>query len=320
MKTLKYILGTLVLAAGMTSCVGDLNVTPLDPALNTADKALQTENDYFALLAQCYTGFATSGFKGPNGDNAISGVDGGFSQYFRGRYHLNGLTTDEAFCGWNDQTLQDLHGLNWTTSDVFVAAFYYRIAYQISAMNEFIRQAEKATIDLPKKAQWIAEARALRAFCWLDAIDNYGGFPYADETNSVGSTAPEYKTRAELFAYVESECKDLLSGNDLYDYAQGEYGRAAALLDGAATNSAALAQLLNKDYSTARQTLDEIANPDATTYYIKAVLGARTSNIAYVYDGLKEAIKLDPSMAKKALGDLEFTKYLQDATFLSILK
>ena len=76
----------------------------------------------------------------------------------------------------------------------------------------------------------------------------------------------------------------------------------------------------DEDYSTARQTLDEIANPDATTYYIKAVLGARTSNIAYVYDGLKEAIKLDPSMAKKALGDLEFTKYLQDATFLSILK
>ena len=225
MKTLKYILGALVLAAGMTSCVGDLNVTPLDPALNTADKALQTEDDYFALLAQCYTGFATSGFKGPNGDNAISGVDGGFSQYFRGRYHLNGLTTDEAICGWNDQTLQDLHGLNWTTSDVFVAAFYYRIAYQISAMNEFIRQAGKATIDLPKKDQWIAEARALRAFCWLDAIDNYGGFPFADETNSVGSTAPEYRSREELFTYVENECKDLLAGSDLYDYGQGEYGR-----------------------------------------------------------------------------------------------
>ena len=225
MKTMKYILGVLVLAIGMSSCVGDLNVTPLDPALNTADKALQTEDDYFALLAQCYTGFAVSGSYGPNGANNISGVDGGFSQYFRGRYHLNGLTTDEAVCGWNDQTLQDLHGLNWTTSDVFVAAFYYRIAYQISACNEFIRQAGKAVIDLPKKDQWIAEARALRAFCWLDAIDNYGGFPYADETNSVGSTAPEYRSREQLYAYVESECKDLLENSALYDYGQGEYGR-----------------------------------------------------------------------------------------------
>ena len=71
MKTMKYILGVLVLAVGMSSCVGDLNVTPLDPALNTADKALQTENDYFALLAQCYTGFAVSGSYGPNGANNI---------------------------------------------------------------------------------------------------------------------------------------------------------------------------------------------------------------------------------------------------------
>ena len=63
MKTLKYIFGALALAVGMSSCVGDLNVTPIDPALNTADKALVTENDYFALLAQCYTGFATSGYK-----------------------------------------------------------------------------------------------------------------------------------------------------------------------------------------------------------------------------------------------------------------
>jgi hypothetical protein len=93
-------------------------------------------------------------------------------------------------------------------------------------MNEFIRQAGKATIDLPKKAQWIAEARALRAYCWLDAIDNYGGFPFADENNSVGSTAPEYRSREELFAYVENECKELLAGSDLYDYGQGEYGRA----------------------------------------------------------------------------------------------
>lgn len=85
MKTLKYILGILAVAAGLSSCVGDLDVTPIDPAMNTADKALTDADDYFGLLAQCYTGFATSGSYGPNGANNISGVDGGFSQYYRGR-------------------------------------------------------------------------------------------------------------------------------------------------------------------------------------------------------------------------------------------
>lgn len=117
---------------------------------------------------------------------------------------------------------------------------------------------------------------------------------------------------------VDSKAAAEALGN-LY-IAQGEYGRASVLLEDKNTNSAALAQLLNKDYSTVRETLDNIKNPDATTYYIKALLGARTSNIAFVYDGLKQAIKLDPSMAKKAAGDLEFAKYLQDATFQTIIK
>ena len=225
MKTLKYIIGALVLAAGLTACVGDLDVKPIDPAMNTADKALVTEEDYFSLLAQCYTGFATSGSYGPNGANNISGIDGGFSQYFRGRYHLNGLTTDEAVCGWNDQTLQDLHGLAWTTTDVFVAAFYYRIFYQISAFNEFIRQANKAAIELPEKARWIAEARTLRAFCWLDAIDNYGSVPFADETAAVGAELPVQISRADLFSYIESECLDLIEGSDLYEIGENPYGR-----------------------------------------------------------------------------------------------
>ena len=225
MKTLKYIIGAFVMAVGLSACVGDLDVKPIDPAMNTADKALVTEEDYFSLLAQCYTGFATSGSYGPNGANNISGIDGGFSQYFRGRYHLNGLTTDEAVCGWNDQTLQDLHGMAWTTTDVFVAAFYYRIFYQISAFNEFIRLANKATIELPEKAGWIAEARTLRAFCWLDAIDNYGNVPFADETATVGADLPQRITRADLFDYIESECLELIDGEDLYEIGENPYGR-----------------------------------------------------------------------------------------------
>ena len=156
---------------------------------------------------------------------------------------------------------------------------------------------------------------------------------YFDKALAANSTAPEVKINKGYLELLEGNVADAESlmvlgadakaGNEalgnLY-IAQGDYGRAASLLEGKATNSAALAQLLNKDYSTARKTLESVATPDATTHYLKAVLGARTSNVAYVYDGLKAAIKLDPSMAKKAASDLEFTKYLQDATFQSILK
>ncbi len=225
MKTLKYIIGAVVVALGLNACVGDLNVTPIDPSLNTANAALKTSEDYFELLAQCYAGFSHSGSYGPNGNNNISGIDGGFSQYFRGRYHLNGLTTDEAICGWNDQTLQDLHGLAWTTTDVFVAAFYYRIFYQISAVNEFLRKLNTATIELPDADLWRAEARTIRAFCWLEALDNYGNVPFADETSPIGTYLPKQISRADLFTYIETELKELLADAKFTAAGQGEYGR-----------------------------------------------------------------------------------------------
>ena len=102
--------------------------------------------------------------------------------------------------------------------------------------------------------------------------------------------------------------------------AQGQYSRAATLLGENATNSSALAQLLNKDYSLAKKTLAAIKEPDANTHYLTAVLGARTDNASLIYDGLKNAIKLDPSMAVKAVNDLEFAKYATSTAFQNLLK
>ena len=102
--------------------------------------------------------------------------------------------------------------------------------------------------------------------------------------------------------------------------AQGQYSRAATLLGENATNSTALAQLLNKDYSLAKKTLAAIKEPDANTHYLTAVLGARTDNASLIYEGLKNAIKLDPSMAVKAVNDLEFAKYATSTTFQNLLK
>ena len=52
-----------------------------------------------------------------------------------------------------------------------------------------------------------------------------------------------------------------------------------------------------------------IQAPDATTYYLMAVLGARTNNESMLANSLRQAVKLDPSMAAKAAGDLEFKRF-----------
>jgi len=102
--------------------------------------------------------------------------------------------------------------------------------------------------------------------------------------------------------------------------AQGQYDRAVTSFGNTKTNSAALAQILAKDYNKANATLSGVARPDAYTDYLKAVLGARTNNTSLLISSLRSAVAKDSSLAKKAANDLEFAKFMTNADFSSIIK
>ena len=95
----------------------------------------------------------------------------------------------------------------------------------------------------------------------------------------------------------------------VYYLSQGNLPAAVSSFGDAKTNNAALAQILNKDYSAARNTLSAIAAPDATTYYLMAVLGARTNNENMVISNLRQAVRLDSKLLKRAQSDLEFSRF-----------
>ena len=87
--------------------------------------------------------------------------------------------------------------------------------------------------------------------------------------------------------------------------AQGKYAQAEQDFSNIASNSAALAQLLNKNYSAAANTLNKVKNADATTEYLKAILNARQGNNSAAATALRNAISKDSSYANYAANDLE---------------
>ena len=95
----------------------------------------------------------------------------------------------------------------------------------------------------------------------------------------------------------------------VYYLAQGDLQKAIRTFGDQKTNNAALAQILNKNYTEARDILGAIKVPDATTYYLSAVLGARTNNQNMVINNLRQAVKLDKNLLKRAQNDLEFANY-----------
>ena len=91
--------------------------------------------------------------------------------------------------------------------------------------------------------------------------------------------------------------------------AKGSYQQAASAASGVKSNTAALAQILNKDYAGAKSTLAGVAKKDAYTSYLLAIVAARTNDAAGVNSNLKEAVSKDSSLKGRAVKDLEFAQY-----------
>ena len=156
---------------------------------------------------------------------------------------------------------------------------------------------------------------------------------YLDKAASLNANAPEVFANKALVAMAEGkidEAETLLArattapnysellGN--LQVAKGNYAQAVSALNGKASNSTVLAQILNKDYAGAATTLAGLSSENATTNYLKAIVAARTNKAAEALSHLGTAIKLDPSYKERAAKDLEFLSLFNNSVFLELIK
>ncbi len=218
MKKIFYILALMAIVAVFNACIKDLDTVPIDPDEVTAEIIFKNPEAYTQFLAKCYAGLALGGNDG-DGQGDISGIDGGFSPYLRQFWYHQELTTDEAVIAWEDQTIKDFHYQQWGTSDVFIAAMYARIVYQVTLVNEFLRQSEDGRLsDRGINAEWKAkiaqyrlEARFLRALSLWHGLDMFGGTILVTESDPIGDPDffPTRVTKQQMFEYIETELKDI---------------------------------------------------------------------------------------------------------------
>lgn len=156
---------------------------------------------------------------------------------------------------------------------------------------------------------------------------------YLDKAEAIDGKSAEVNANKALVALAEgknAEAKDCLmkaTASPNYNevlgnlqVAAGNYAQATQCLKGVNSNSAALAQLLNKDYAEASKTLGKVARPDAVTSYLKAIVAARSGQDSSVLSNLKDAFAKDSSLKQRAAKDLEFATLFNDATFQSLVK
>ncbi len=216
----------------MSSCIDQLNVTPGDPNAFLADDFYSTPESYKQGLAGVYANLSLTGLQG-SGSSNISGIDAGTSQYGRGLWNLQVLSTDEAIWSWeNDPGLAEIQRSTWVSNNVLLRGMFGRGMAQVAFANEYLRQTNPDVLDDRGVAADLrtqitgfrAEARFLRALAYYHMMDIFGKAAFITDADPVGAFQAPQAERAELFAFIESEL--LAIEADLAEPMQNEYARA----------------------------------------------------------------------------------------------
>jgi tetratricopeptide (TPR) repeat protein len=135
---------------------------------------------------------------------------------------------------------------------------------------------------------------------------------------NLGVVAAKEKDWAKAKSYYQSAQQqgvDVGYNLGVVKIVEGNYSGAASSLSAKkCTYNLGLAQLLSANYTAAGTTLN-CAPKNAQTYYLMAVLGARTGNDAMLYENLKKAINENPDYKAQAQADREFIKYFNNPDF-----
>jgi len=270
MKTNKttVVFMSALLMAGLTSCFGDLDRFPNNET--TGEDVYSTFEGYRGAIVKVYAANAMSGNEGPSGKPDISGLDeGSYADFLRMYFNHQELPTDEAHCIWQDEGIPGMNNLIFSSENPFTKGMYNRCIMNIMYANEFLRNSTSDIVngkgfsasEVDEINNFRAEARFLRAFQYWVLMDLFGNPPFVTEEMGL-DLLPEQISRANLFAFIEGELKDIADNNLLKDARTNEYGRADK---GAAW--ALLARLyLNAEVYTRTQRYN-----DAATYAEKVI-------------------------------------------------
>ncbi|WP_337639191.1 tetratricopeptide repeat protein [Prevotella sp.] len=148
--------------------------------------------------------------------------------------------------------------------------------------------------------------------------DKQAAQQYAAKAAQLGSDTPEAQANLGLISLINGNVQDaeraiskgansenVKAALGALNIAKGNYAQAESDFGKTASNTAALAQILNKNYAAAAKTLDKVENPNAMTDYLHAIAAARRGNKFAAASYLKEALQKDASLKEYADNDLE---------------
>lgn len=243
-----HLIALLVVIVSFSSCTEDLERFPTNGLSNKVQ--FTSIEGYKQALVSAYIQFSGAG---PN------------NFFFRDYWELQEVTSDEIVNTWGDhqETM-----LNWSSEHDQSTSAYQRGLFLITLCNDFIVESEAELVasrglteaDQKEVEIFKSEVRFIRAFAYWMMMDLFGNPTFATEETFQAGTIPKQIQSADLFAYIESELKEIEP--ILMDARSNEYGRA---------DKAAVWSLLARLYLNAETYSGTSKYSEAITYSKKVI-------------------------------------------------
>jgi hypothetical protein len=259
-KKINLYISLILLGIGLNSCVQDLDIQPIDPS------TVQTFNEP-EVFAKVYAAWALTGQQGAAGNNDIDIDDEGRFSLYRTLWVTQQLPTDETICAWGDIEVVTLNRSSFTSTNPALKGLYARLYFVVTIANHYLMQTNGSNdAELMKKR---AEVRYLRALAYYYLMDVFGNVPF---TTEVSSTAPPQIKRSDLFAWIETELKEIEP--DMYEPKTAPYYR---------LDKAAVWLLLSRIYLNAEVYTGTARWNDASIYAKRVIDSEYTLASKYKY-------------------------------------
>ena len=180
----------MMLSLGLSSCTGDLDVTPIDPNKNTTVDAQK-------LFNKCYAEFVLEGY-GP-GSSELDLGDSGLSVLYRLLWNANELTSDEAICGWTDKGIAEFDYGTFTATNDCLYGLYWRLCFGVSVCNQYLKECSDYD------AAMTAEVHFLRDLYYYFLLDNYGNPSF---TEVVSPDDPQQIQSTDLYTWIVNDLEE----------------------------------------------------------------------------------------------------------------
>lgn len=249
----RYIYAALVAAGmmtGFTACNDMLDIEQ--------HGAVDTET-FYSNDQECLEGLAAI-------YSMFNTMQADYNSWYTAEWFFNMAVSDDCYTGGgdrgNDGAYEEINELRYTAANGKISALfkiYYNTIYRCNMVTSCVPGTT------PTQQRIIAEAKTIRAFCYLRLTSYFGDVPYIDFRITDGQYAQPLTSRNDVFAHIEKDLKEAIESGQMLEKSSPESPvvnvtkQTAQALLGKAYVYWSTFENVNK-WSEARQTLEAVIN------------------------------------------------------------